>query len=280
MPELPDLTIYIEALERFIGGKRIEQVRLVGPSLLRTVDPSLTEVHGKSILELRRMGKQIVFGLNDDLFLIMHLKVTGRFHWKKSFAGKDTLAALDFSHGTLLLTETGPKKLASLHVVRGEHGLQRFASSGIEPLEADLRSFQAALTRMNRRVKSVLIDPELFSGIGNAYSDEILHRARLSPIKQTGRLDQAEIERLYDATRTVLSEWIERLRQETGGGFPERLTAFHEDMAVHGKYKQPCPACGSPVQRIVYTGKEWNYCPTCQTGGTLLTDRALSRLLR
>ncbi|MBI4400732.1 MAG: formamidopyrimidine-DNA glycosylase [Nitrospirae bacterium] len=283
MPELPDVTIYVEALQRVAAGQRLERTRLASPFVLRTVDPPLTETHGKSVREVRRLGKRIVFRLEGDLFLLVHLMIAGRFHWKQAGAkipGKVGLAAFDFPHATLLLTEAGTKKHASLHMVRGEEGLEPFDPGGVEPLEADFRSFQEALTREAHTLKRALTDPRLFSGIGNAYSDEILHRARLSPVKLTSKLNEDETAHLYEATRTVLAEWIERLRAETGNGFPEKVTAFHEGMAVHGRYGQPCPVCGSPVQRIVHAENESNYCATCQTEGRLLADRALSRLFR
>ena len=283
MPELPDLTIYLEALQRCVVGHRLEGIRVVGPSLLRTADPPLTDVNGKAVLDVRRIGKQLVFGLEADLFLIVHLMIAGRLHWRSAGAkipGKIGLAAFDFARGTLLLTEASTKKRASLHVVHGEAGLRRFDAGGIDPLAADVASFQSALTRENHTLKRALTDPHLFSGIGNAYSDEILHRARLSPIVLTSKLDEAGITHLFDATRAVLSQWIERLRLETGQGFPERVTAFRDGMAVHGRYRQPCFVCDSPIQRIVYSDNESNYCPTCQTAGKLLADRALSRLLK
>ena len=282
MPELPDITIYLEALQRFVVGQRLEAIRLVGPSVLRTADPPLSEAQGKTVLGVRRIGKRIVFALEGDLFLVVHLMIAGRFHWHRRGArvqGKVGHAAFDFPNGTLMLTEASTKKRASIHLVRGEDGLRQFGQSGIEPLEADLSVFKEALTRENHTLKHALTDPGLFSGIGNAYSDEILHRARLSPITLTQRLDKAGALRLYEATRATLTEWIARLRAETRDGFPERVTAFRKDMAVHGRYRQPCPVCGTAVQRIVYAENECNYCPTCQTGGRLLADRALSRLL-
>jgi formamidopyrimidine-DNA glycosylase len=283
MPELPDLTIYLDALQRRLVGHRLEEIRVVSPSLLRTADPPLTDAHGKTVREFRRIGKQIVVGLEDDLFLVVHLMIAGRFHWRGAGAkipGKIGLAAFDFAHGTLLLTEAGTKKRAALHVVRGEAELRRFDAGGIDPLITDLVPFQSALTRENHTLKRALTDPHLFSGIGNAYSDEILHQARLSPIALTSKLDKEDIAGLFEATRAVLSQWIERLRVETGQNFPEKVTAFRDGMAVHGRYGHPCPACDSPVQRIVYSQNEANYCPTCQTGGKLLADRALSRLLK
>jgi formamidopyrimidine-DNA glycosylase len=283
MPELPDLTIYLEALQSRIVGHRLQRVRVVSPSLLRTAEPALAEAHGKIVRELRRIGKQIVIALETDLFLVMHLMIAGRFHWRMAgvkIPGKIGLAAFDFPHGTLLLTEAGTKKRAALHVVRGEAELRRFDAGGIDPLIADLTSFQSTLTRENHTLKRALTDPRLFSGIGNAYSDEILHRARLSPIALTSKLDENDIAGLFEATRGVLLQWIERLRVETGQNFPEKVTAFRDGMAVHGRYRKPCFVCDSPIQRIVYLQNESNYCPTCQTGGKLLADRALSRLLK
>jgi formamidopyrimidine-DNA glycosylase len=283
MPELPDLTLYLEALQSRIVGHRLQRVRVVSPSLLRTADPPLTDAYEKTVRELRRIGKQLVFGLEDDLFLVVHLMIAGRFHWRTAgtkMPAKIGLAAFDFPHGTLLLTEAGTKKRTALHVVRGEAELRRFDAGGIDPLTAGLTSFQSALARENHTLKRALTDPRLFSGIGNAYSDEILHRARLSPIVLTSKLDEGEIAGLFEATRAVLLQWIERLRVETGQTFPEKVTAFRDGMAVHGRYRQPCFVCDSPIQRIVYSQNESNYCPTCQTGGKLLADRALSRLLK
>jgi len=282
VPELPDIVAYLEALERFAVGQRLERIRLASPFVLRTADPPLGEVFGKTLRAVRRLGKRIVFVLDEELFVVVHLMIAGRFHWKAADAkmpGKVGLAAFDFRSGTLLLTEASTKQRASIHLVRGEHGLETFTSGGIEPLEADAAAFGEALARENHTLKRALTDPGLFSGIGNAYSDEILHRARLSPLKLTTTLSNGEIERLHQATRATLTEWIERLRAATGDGFPERVTAFREEMAVHGRYGRSCPVCGTPVQRIVYAENEANYCPTCQTGGRLLADRALSRLL-
>jgi len=282
MPELPDVIIYLEALQRFVVGRRIDAIRLVSASVLRTADPPLSAAEGKTVLGVRRIGKRIVLALEDDLFLVVHLMIAGRFHWHRRgarVAGKVGHAAFDFPHGTLMLTEASTRKRASIHVVRGEEALRQFDRDGVEPLEADLPAFKTALTGENHTLKRALTDPGLFSGIGNAYSDEILHRAKLSPIKLTQALDDDEIERLFHATRATLSEWITRLRAETGDTFPERVTAFRKEMAVHGRYRQPCPVCGTPIQRIVYAENECNYCPTCQTGGRLLADRSLSRLL-
>ncbi len=282
MPELPDVTVYVEALERFVVGQRLEEIRLVSPSVLRTADPPLSEARGKVVQGVRRIGKRIVLVLEGDLFLVVHLMIAGRFHWHRRGArvqGKVGHAAFDFPNGTLMLTEASSKKRASMHLVRGEEGLRQFDLGGIEPLEVDLPAFTDALVRENHTLKRALTDPGLFSGIGNAYSDEILHRACLSPIKLTKALDGDEVQRLFEATRATLTDWIDRLRAEAVDGFPERVTAFRKDMAVHGRYRQPCPVCGTPVQRIVYAENEANYCPTCQTGGRLLADRALSRLL-
>lgn len=283
MPELPDITTYIDALTRLLSGRPIEGVRLVSPSLLKTVDPPLSAAQGKNVLRFSRIGKRIVWHLEDDLFLVFHLMIVGRYHWKKRGAAvnfKTGHLALDFLHGTLLLTEAGSKKRASLHVVRGESALRAFEASGVEPLDVDHKAFTSAFVRENHTLKRALTDPTIVSGVGNAYSDEILHRAKLSPVLLTQRLTDDQFRRLHDATRTVLTEWIERLRRETGDRFPEKVTAFRDGMAVHGRFGQPCPVCGSPVQRIVRAENESNYCPTCQTGGKLLADRALSRLLK
>jgi formamidopyrimidine-DNA glycosylase len=283
MPELPDVVVYIEALERRIVGQTLQRIRLASPFVLRSVDPPLTEARLKKVVGLRRLGKRIVIALEGDLYLVIHLMIAGRFHWKPAGAPigrKLGLAAFDFPTGTLLLTEAGTKKRASLHVIYGSAALKDHTRGGLEVLDADVSSFRAALKGENHTLKRALTDPRLFSGIGNAYSDEILHAARLSPIKQTRQLTDKEIERLYHAARKTLADWVERLRRETKEKFPEKVTAFRNDMAVHGKYKKPCPVCGSPVQRIVYAENETNYCATCQTGGRLLADRALSRLLK
>ncbi len=283
MPELPDVTVYLEALERRVLGEPLEGIRLASTFVLRSVDLPLGEAVGKKVTGLRRLGKRIVLALEDDLFLVIHLMIAGRLRWKKSGArppARIGLAAFDFPSGTLLLTEASKKKRASLHLVRGEEALAAFGRGGLEPLEADLDAFREALTRENHTLKRALTDPRLFSGIGNAYSDEILHHARLSPVTLTRRLDEEAIRRLYESTRHVLTMWTERIREETGDGFPEKVTAFREGMAVHGRYRQPCPVCGKPVQRIRYAENETNYCATCQTGGRLLADRALSRLLK
>ena len=283
MPELPDITTYIEALEARIVGQTLEKIRLGSPFLLRTVEPTPSEVTGKRVTGLRRLGKRIAIELDGGVFLIIHLMIAGRFRWAAKGAklpGKVALAAFDFENGTLILTEAGSKRRASLHIVRGEAALEEHHRGGIEPLEMTLGEFKAALTSGRHTLKRQLTDPHVFSGIGNAYSDEILHRARLSPVQLTTNLSDAELDRLYDAIRVVLTEWIDRLRRETGSGFPEKVTAFRPEMAVHGKYNQPCPDCGTPVQRIVYAENETNYCARCQTGGKLLADRALSRLLK
>jgi len=283
MPELPDITIYIEALEARLLNQPLEKIRLASPFLLRSFDPPIRAAEGKKVLRFHRIGKRIVFELEDDLFLVFHLMITGRFHWKKRGAAvprKYGHAAFDFPAGTLLLTEMGAKKRASLHLVRGREGLAEHDPKGLEIFDADLATFRDALTRENHTLKRTLTDPHVFSGIGNAYSDEILHRAKLSPVKQTKQLSDDEIERLYQATKACLSEWIERLRNDSGKNFPERVTAFRADMAVHGKYRKPCPVCGAPVQRIVYAENETNYCAKCQTGGKLLADRSLSRVLK
>lgn len=283
MPELPDILLYLHALTPRVVGHRIEHVRLASPFLLRSINPPLSSVEGKGIVALHRLGKRIVFELEGELFLVLHLMIAGRLRWKEPGAripGKIGLLALDFSHGTLLLTEAGTKRQASLFLVSGHAALQEHDPGGINVLQIDLETFARALRQDNHTLKRALTDPHLFSGIGNAYSDEILHAARLSPFKQTGSLSDDELRQLYDATRTTLTRWIERLREETGDLFPEKVTAFREGMAVHGRYREPCPDCGGPVQRIVYAANEANYCPNCQTGGRLLADRALSRLLR
>jgi len=283
MPELPDVTVYIEALGERVLDQIIQRIRIGSPFVVRTFDPPIKEVERKKILALRRIGKRIVIELEDDLFLIFHLMIAGRLHWKPKgakIARKYGQAAIDFPNGTLLLTEAGTKKRASIHLVRGEAALQEYDPGGLEIFDMTLEQFTAALTRENHTLKRSLTDPHLFSGIGNAYSDEILHRAKLSPIRLTKQMTAIEIERLYHAVRESMAEWIERLRKERGSVFPGRVTAFRPDMAVHGKYGKPCPVCGSPVQRIVHAENETNYCPTCQTGGKLLADRSLSRLLK
>ena len=283
MPELPDVVAYLTALEPRVLGRRLARVRLASPFLLRTFDPPITAVEGKQVVGLRRLGKRIVFDLEGDLHLVLHLMIAGRLHWKKSVAGlkaRTSLAAFDFPDGTLLLTEAGSKKRASLHLVRGEEAVAEHGRGGLEVLGADLAGFRAALTRENHTLKRALTDPRLFSGIGNAYSDEILHRARLSPAKLTSRLSEKEIAALYGAVQSSLAEWTDRLTAQARKVFPEKVTAFREGMAVHGRYGKPCPACGTKVQRIVHAENESNYCPTCQTGGKLLADRALSQLLK
>lgn len=283
MPELPDLIVYKEALEERVVGQTLARARLASPFVLRTVDPAMEESHGKRVKSLRRIGKRIVFGLESDLFLVIHLMIAGRFRWKNPNAPipkRLGLAAFDFHNGTLLLTEASKKKRASLHLVRGESGLVQFQRGGVEPLEVDPETFKAALRSENHTLKRSLTDPRIFSGIGNAYSDEILHRARLSPFKQTRQLTDEEAERLYGATRSTLESWIDALRRERGDRFPEKVTAFRDGMAVHGRHRMPCPDCGTAVQRIVYAENDSSYCPRCQTGGRLLADRALSRLLR
>ena len=283
MPEFPDVTVYIEALTERVLNQPIQKIRIGSPFVLRSFEPPLSAAEGKKVLALRRLGKRIVFELEDELFLIVHLMIAGRFHWKPKgakIARKYGQAAFDFSHGTLLLTEAGTKKRASIHLVRGKTALQEHDPGGLEVLDASLDEFRQALTRENHTLKRSLTDPHVFSGIGNAYSDEILHRAKLSPIRLTRQMTAVEIERLYHAVRESLVEWVERLRKERGTGFPEKVTAFRPDMAVHGKYRKPCPVCGSPVQRIVHAENETNYCATCQTGGKLLADRSLSRLLK
>ncbi|PYU89056.1 MAG: formamidopyrimidine-DNA glycosylase [Acidobacteria bacterium] len=283
MPELPDVVVYIESLQSRVVGKLLQRIRLASPFLLRSVQPTIRDVENTRVLGLRRLGKRIVFCLERELFLILHLMIAGRLHWKPAgsrIPGKLGLAAFDFPDGTLTLTEAGTKKRAALHIARGENTLLRHDPGGLEVLEAPAGEFRAALTRENHTLKRALTDPRIFSGIGNAYSDEILHRAQLSPLKRTDQLREDEIARLHRAARQTLVEWTQRLREEAGERFPEKVTAFREGMAVHGRYRLPCPVCGAPVQRIVYAENETNYCPTCQTGGRLLADRSLSRLLR
>jgi formamidopyrimidine-DNA glycosylase len=283
MPELPDLSVYIETIGAKTIGDPLEHVRLASPFLVRTVDPPVRALEGKRVLGLRRVGKRIVFALEEELFLVVHLMISGRFRWRERGAPipkKLGLAAFDFPRGTLVLTEASSKKRASLHVLRGEDALRALDPGGIEPLEATEAEFAAALRKESHTLKRSLTDPRLFAGIGNAYSDEILHRAQLSPTRLTRQLSDAEIARLLEATGTVLREWTARLQQESGGEVPEKVTAFHEGMAVHGRYGAPCPVCGAKVQRIVHAENESNYCARCQTGGKLLADRALSRLLR
>ncbi|MFL5464648.1 MAG: Fpg/Nei family DNA glycosylase [Gemmatimonadaceae bacterium] len=283
MPELPDITVYIEALASRVVGQTLERTRIAKPFLLRSVDPPISAANGKRVVGIRRMGKRIVLELEDDLFLVIHLMIAGRLRWVPAggkVPGKIGLAAFDFSNGTLILTEAGSKRRASLWLVRGEGALEQFERGGLEVLDADLAQFTERLIRENHTLKRSLTDPRLFSGIGNAYSDEILHRAKLSPVKHTRRLSTEEISRLFDATKETLLEWTERLRAESRGDFPAKVTAFRDEMAVHGKFGKPCPVCGTPVQRIRYADNETNYCPRCQTDGKLLADRALSRLLK
>jgi formamidopyrimidine-DNA glycosylase len=283
MPELPDVTVYIDALERRIAGATLEAVRIASPFVLRSVDPPPSELAGQHVRGLRRLGKRIVIELEGELFIVIHLMIAGRLRWLERGAklpGKLGLAAFDFSTGTLVLTEAGTKRRAAIHFVRGEAALATHDPGGIDVLGCSLAEFTATLRRANHTLKRALTDPHAFSGIGNAYSDEILHRAKLSPLAWTQRLDESELARLFDATRATLLDWIERTRREVGEGWPAKVTAFREGMAVHGRFGQPCPVCGSAVQRIVHAENEINYCARCQTGGKLLADRALSRLLK
>jgi formamidopyrimidine-DNA glycosylase len=283
MPELPDIVLYIEALYPRVVGQPLSTLRIRSPFLLRSVAPPIHEVEGKTVRELRRLGKRIVFGLQEELFLVVHLMIAGRLHWKQArsqVAGKQALAIFTFPTGTLLLTEAGSKRRASLHLVQGEATLAQINPGGLEVLHTDLSSFRTTLLRENHTLKRALTDPHLFSGIGNAYSDEILHAAKLSPLRWTQRLADEEILRLFSAARKTLLDWTERLRRESKNGFPEKVTAFREGMAVHGRYQRPCPDCRSPIQRLAYAENESNYCAVCQTGGKLLADRALSRLLK
>ncbi|MBV9493500.1 MAG: formamidopyrimidine-DNA glycosylase [Acidobacteria bacterium] len=282
MPELPDVTVYIEALEKRIVGQPLQKLRLANPFVLRTVVPAPAELANKKVLGLRRLGKRIVLELEEDYFIVIHLMIAGRFRWLASNAkipGKLGLAAFDFPNGTLLLTEAGSKRRASIHLEKGEAAALAHDRGGLEPLQMTNDQFREALTRERHTIKRTLTDPHVFSGIGNSYSDEILHRARLSPVQMTTNLDEAELVRLFHAVRETLEIWTDRLREETGDGFPEKVTAFREGMAVHGRYGKPCPDCGAPVQHIVYAENETNYCARCQTGGKLLADRSLSRLL-
>ena len=283
MPELPDIAVYIEALEPRTLGQPLEGVRIASPFVLRSVDPPIGALHGLCVRSLRRLGKRIAFGFDRELWLVLHLMIAGRLRWRPrgaALARKRGLAAFDFPDGTLVLTEASPRKRASLYVVRGADELAAHDPGGLEVLEADLAAFRAALLRESHTLKRALTDPTLFSGIGNAYSDEILHRARLSPVRLTRKLDAEESERLWRTTRETLIEWTERLRSEVGDGFPEKVTAFREGMAVHGRYRKPCPECGAPVQRIAYANNETNYCAVCQNAGRLLADRSLSRLMK
>ncbi len=289
MPELPDITVYIRALEERVLHKMLVGVRVTSPFVVRTVTPPISSAAGKTLLELRRLGKQIVFGLGDpgqpaQLFIVIHLMISGRLHWKPVGAklpGKMALAAFDFENGVLMFTEAATKKRASIHVVAGDDNLlDDFDRGGLDPMFATTASFASTLRSENHTIKRALTDPRLLSGIGNAYSDEILHRAKMSPFKQTGQFSDEEFEQLHDAVRTVMNEWVDRLDSERKGGFPEKVTAFRPEMAVHGRYGKPCPRCGDTVQRISYADNEANYCVTCQTGGKLLADRGLSRLLK
>lgn len=284
MPELPDITVYIEALDRYVAGQELERIRITGISLLGSYDPPIETAHGKAVLGLRRIGKRIVFELEEDLFLVLHLMISGRLRWKPkevAIPKKSGLAAFDFPDGTLLLTEQSTKKRATLHLVRGEEALADHDRGGLEPLTASAEEFADQLLAARHTVKRALTDQHLFSGIGNAYSDEILHRAKLSPFKLTGQMSRDQAMAVHGAVQEVLTEWTDRLRNELGDGFPDKVSAFHKEMAVHGKFKQACPVCGSPVQRIVYaSANELNYCPGCQTGGKILADRSLSRLLK
>ena len=283
MPELPDVVVYIEALEARIPSQTLEGLRIASPFVLRSVDPPPSALVGKKVRALRRLGKQIVLVFDEEHFLVIHLMIAGRLQWREPharLAGKIGLAAFEFASGTLILTEAGSKKRASLHVVRGEQALAAFDRRALEVLECSLDDFDSVLRRENHTLKRSLTDPRLFSGIGNAFSDEILHHAKLSPLKQTSRLSTQEVRQLWESTRSVLSEWTGRLRSQTGKDFPSKVTAFRPEMAVHGRYGKPCPRCGAPVQRIVYAENECNYCAPCQTEGRLLADRAMSRLLK
>jgi len=283
LPELPDITVYLDALERYIVGHRLVDIRLASPFVLRSVDPPLSAVNGTVVTGVSRQGKRIVIGLEGDRFLVIHLMIAGRLRWRdagSNIPGKVGLAAFDFDHGTMVLTEAGSRKRASLHLVQGAEALAQFDRGGLDVFETDLATFSSRLQFQNRTLKRALTDPRILDGIGNAYSDEILHRARLSPVKRTQSLSPEELERLLHAARDSLAEWIERLRQEVGDGFPDKVTAFRPGMAVHGRYGEPCPVCQTPVQRIRYASRETNYCAHCQTGGKLLADRALSRLLQ
>ena len=282
VPELPDISAYLTALESRIVGQPIQQVRLASPFLLRTVEPPLATIEGKRVRELRRIGKRIAIGVEDDLWLVLHLMIDGRLHWRAvgaELGGRNYLASTDFPNGSLVLTEAGAKRRASLHVIKGEEGLHELDPGGIDVFAASLADFRAALTAENRTLKRALTDPRILSGIGNAYSDEILHAAQLSPINLTRKIAPEQWERLFTATRETLQRWIDQLRAEARSSFPEKVTAFRKDMAVHGRYGQPCPRCGEKIQRIRYADNETNYCVRCQTGGKVLADRSLSRLL-
>jgi formamidopyrimidine-DNA glycosylase len=282
VPELPDIVVYVESLERRIVGHTLEQIRIKSPFVLRTAVPPLSDVAGKRVLGVRRIGKRIALAMEGELFVVLHLMIAGRLRWIEA-GGRPpatTLATFHFANGTLAFTEAGTRKRASLHIVRGDCALAAFDMGGLEVLDASPDAFRERLLRENHTLKRALTDPRLFSGIGNAYSDEVLHRASLSPIAQTHKLDPEEVLRLYASVRSVLTEWTVRLREEAGSEFPTKVTAFRPQMAVHGRFGQPCPDCGAPVQRIVYAENETNYCARCQTGGTILADRALSRLLK
>ncbi len=282
MPELPDVVVYIERLEARVLDRILVRARVLNPFVLRSVDPPLAEAEGRPVVAVRRMGKRIVLGLEGELYLVIHLMIAGRLRWLAPGAkppGRIALASFEFAEGQLVLTEAGSKRRASLHLVRSADGLASFDRGGLEPLQTDLAAFAARLRSENHTLKRALTDPRLFSGIGNAYSDEILHRAKLSPLQQTARLPDADVARLHEAVQAVLVEWTGRLRAEAGERFPEKVTAFREGMAVHGRFGEPCPVCGAPVQRIRYAGNETNYCARCQTGGRVLADRSLSRLL-
>jgi len=283
VPELPDIVIYLEALASRVVGQPLERIRIGNPFVIRTIVPPPQEFEGRRVAALRRVGKRIVFAFDDELFMVVHLMIAGRLRWRERGAaipGKVGMAAFDFPTGTLVFTEQGSKRQASIHLVRGSAGLTEFERGGLEVLDADLAAFAARLTAVNHTLKRALTDPTIFSGIGNAYSDEILHAAKLSPMKQTRQLSDAEISALFEATQRTLTAWIERTRDEVGTGFPEKVTAFREGMAAHGRFGKPCPVCGAPIQRIVYAHNECNYCANCQTEGRLLSDRALARLLR
>jgi formamidopyrimidine-DNA glycosylase len=285
LPELPDVVVYLEALDRFVVGHRLERLKLLSPFVLRSVDPPIESINGQTVSGVRRVGKRIVLAFEADLFLVIHLMIAGRLRWrapgqKPGMGPRLMLASFAFAHGTLFFTEASSRKRASMQLVRGEAALKDLDPGGLEPLEATLEQFRDALARENHTLKRSLTDPHLFSGIGNAYSDEILHAAKLSPLKLTRTLSGEELARLHDATRATLRVWIDHLRSDVGDGFPEKVTAFRPEMAVHGRFKKPCPVCGAPIQHIVYADNECNYCAKCQTGGRLLADRSLSRLLK
>ena len=283
MPELPDVVTYVESLRRLTRGKVLERIRITDPFILRSVDPAPSELEGRRVVDYRRLGKRIVFQMEGELFMVLHLMISGRLRWRKpgtKIPKRNGLAGFDFENGRLLLTEAGTKRRAQLHLVRGEEALTGHDPGGLEILESDVDSFQQVLQKRNHTLRRALTDPRLFSGIGNAYSDEILHRARLSPVKQSQKMNDQEVARLHAAILEVMHEWVERFRREVGDGFPEKVTAFRPEMAVHGRYQEPCPVCGTPVARIRYAENETNYCPTCQNEGRLLADRSLSKLLK